>query len=267
MHGGEMHHSSRRLWMVSGTGEGPLLARQLLAMGWQLTVSVVTPAAALAYAASENLTIQVGALAGEAGIGAELAAAWASGQPYAVVVDASHPFASQVSRDLAAVCRRHRQRLLRLLRPALGGAATVLDQLDDLAALPLAGEPMLLAIGARQLATAMGRSRGARHHARLLPSASALQQAMAAGLEPARVACLRPGAELEVERALVRRWGITTVLARQSGGGTEQLWHDICAREGARLLLLRRPDEPAAAAGLELDALLATLAAQFPAHR
>lgn len=260
MHRAEMHQESRRLWLLSGTGEGPVLAQQLLAMGWQLTVSVVTPAAALAYAASDDLTIQVGALAGEAGVGAELAAARAAGHPYAVVVDASHPFACQVSRDLAAVCGRQQQRLLRLQRPALEGPATLLPALEDLQAVPLAGQNLLLAIGARQLAVAMAQSRGARHHARLLPTANSLQQAMAAGLEPDRVACLRPGSDLAVERALVRRWRITTVLARQSGGPTEQLWRRICRSEGLSLLLLRRPQEQAGVESLDVEALLATLA-------
>jgi precorrin-6A/cobalt-precorrin-6A reductase len=267
MHSAEIHQESRRLWLVSGTGEGPVLAHRLLAMGWQLTVSVVTPAAALAYPAAAELTLQVGALAGEAGVAAELATARAAGHPYAVVVDASHPFACRVSRDLAAVCARQHQRLLRLLRPALEGPATLLAGLEDLAGLPLAGQHLLLAIGARQLRAAVARSHGARHHARLLPSANALQQAMAAGLEPERVACLRPGSGWEVERALMRRWRITTVLARQSGGATEQLWRDVCGREGASLLLLRRPEEPVAGSGLELAPLLATLASQVPSQR
>ena len=254
----------RRLWLVAGTGEGPALAEQLLALGWQLTVSVVSAPAAQAYRPHPELTLQVGALGGEAAVEAKLAAAAVSGSPYAVVVDASHPFASLVSRQLVAGCARQRQRLLRLVRPTLEGPATLLPALEDLRAVPLAGQRLLLAIGARQLAAAVSLSPGACHHARLLPSASSLQQAMAAGLGAERVACLRPGSALEVERALVRRWRITTVLARQSGGPTEQLWHRICRSEGLSLLLLRRPQDPAGVESLEAAALLATLAAWMP---
>jgi precorrin-6A/cobalt-precorrin-6A reductase len=67
-----------------------------------------------------------------------------------------------------------------------------------------------------------------------------------------------------VERALVRRWRITTVLARQSGGPTEQLWRRICRSEGLGLLLLRRPQEQAGVEGLDAEALVATLAGWKP---
>jgi precorrin-6A/cobalt-precorrin-6A reductase len=48
-----------------------------------------------------------------------------------------------------------------------------------------------------------------------------------------------------VEEALVRQWGITTILARQSGGGTEACWRDLAQRLSLELLLLQRPAEPA----------------------
>jgi precorrin-6A/cobalt-precorrin-6A reductase len=255
------NHDSRRLWLVAGTGEGPELAERLLALGWQLTVSVVSAPAALAYRPHPALSLRIGALAGEAAVEAELAAAASSGDPYAVVVDASHPFASQVSRQLVAGCARRGQRLLRLQRPTLEGPATLLPALEDLRAVPLAGRHLLLAIGGRQLAAAVSLSPGALHHARLLPNASSLQQAMAAGLVGERVACLRPGSALAVEWALVRRWRISTVLARQSGGFTEQLWRRICRQEGLSLLLVCRPQELAGVESLDAAALLATLAA------
>lgn len=267
-HQQDRHHQGwRRLWLVAGTGEGPALAERLVAVGWEVTVSVVSAPAARAYRPHPALHLRVGALGGDVAVEAELAAAAASGRPYAVVVDASHPFACQVSRQLVAGCARRGQRLLRLHRPSLEGPATLLATLEDLRAVPLVGQRLLLAIGARQLAAAVSFSPGACHHARLLPSASSLQQAMAAGLGAERVACLRPGSALEVERALVRRWGITTVLARQSGGSTEQLWRRICCSEGPSLLLLRRPQDPAGVESLDAAALLATLAGWKPFSR
>jgi precorrin-6A/cobalt-precorrin-6A reductase len=260
-----MHQDAPRLWLISGTGEGPALAERLLALGWHLTVSLVSAPAALAYRPHPGLSLRVGALGGDSGVVAELAGAEACGLPYAVVVDASHPFACLVSRQLAAVCGARGQRLLRLRRPNLEGPAILLPGLEDLRRVPLVDQPLLLAIGARQLAVAVACSPGARHHARLLPSPSALQQAMAAGLAPERVACLRPGSGLEVEQALVRRWQITTVLARQSGGSTEQLWRRICGAEGLQLLLLSRPPEPAGVEVHGLEALLEVLAALRPA--
>ena len=315
-----------RLWLIAGTGEGPRLARQLLERGWRLEVSVVTAAASLAYPAHRHLRLLVGALAGSEAIRQRLAMAAAAGQPYAAVVDASHPFARQISAQLAeALGQQKEQRqlvqqqlgdqqkqqqlgqrqlaqgqlaqgqledrptgqlqlparplLLRLERPLLSNPSDRL--LADLEALAphrlaphsLAGRRLLLAIGARQLGRAAALSPGALHHARLLPTAEALQRATAAGIAPERLACLRPGGggEAALLAALLRRWRIDVILCRQSGGITETLWRQLAASQGCELLLLRRPADPAGVTGLaeaellsKLEQLRQQLLAQLP---
>ena len=274
-----------RLWLIAGTGEGPRLARQLLGRGWQLEVSVVTAAASLAYPAHRHLRLLVGALAGGEAIRQRLAMAAAAGQPYAAVVDASHPFARQISAQLAEALGQQKQQqlgqledrptgqlparplLLRLERPLLSNPSDRL--LADLEALAphrlaphsLAGRRLLLAIGARQLGRAVALSPGALHHARLLPTAEALQRAMAAGIAPERLACLRPGGggEAALLAALLRRWRIDVILCRQSGGITETLWRQLAACQGCELLLLRRPADPAGVTGLAEAELLSKL--------
>jgi precorrin-6A/cobalt-precorrin-6A reductase len=295
-----------RLWLIAGTGEGPRLARQLLERGWQLEVSVVTAAASLAYPAHRHLRLLVGALAGGEAIRQRLSMAAAAGQPYAAVVDASHPFARQISAQLAEALGRWQggQRqlaqeqlaqgqledrptgqlpaqplLLRLKRHLLSDPTDRL--LADLEALAphrlaphsLAGRRLLLAIGARQLGRAVALSPGALHHARLLPTAEALQRSMAAGIAPERLACLRPGGggEAALLAALLRRWRIDAILCRQSGGITETLWRQLAASQGCELLLLQRPTDPAAVLGLaeaellsQLELLRQQLQAQLP---
>jgi len=258
-----------RLWLIAGTGEGPRLAHQLLERGWQLEVSVVTAAASLAYPAHRHLRLLVGALAGGEAIRQRLAMAAAAGQPYAAVVDASHPFARQISAQLAEALGQlpAQPLLLRLKRHLLSDPSDRL--LADLEALAphrlaphcLAGRRLLLAIGARQLGRAVALSPGALHHARLLPTAEALQRAMAAGIAPERLACLRPGGggEAALLAALLRRWRIDVILCRQSGGITETLWRQLAASQGCELLLLRRPADPAGVTGLAEAELLARL--------
>lgn len=229
------------------------MATALLARGWRLRVWVVSGAAARSYAPAPNLELAVGPIGGPQAVAEALAQAEAAGERPAWVVDATHPFARCVSADLAAACRLRGQPLLRLLRPLLpSGGATLLGDLHDLSTIPLAGRSLLLAIGARHLATAVAHSPGSRHHARILPSASALAQAMAAGLVANRVACLHPSRGGAIERALCRRWGIEAVLCRRSGGVTEQLWQTLSSECNLLLLLLERPPEPP---GLECHGL------------
>ena len=253
MHTRPPHHPGSPIWLLSGTGEGPPLAKTLLARGWRLRVWVVSEGAARSYPAAPGMELAVGPIGGSKAVANALAQAEAAGDRPAWVVDATHPFARRISADLAAACRLRGQPLLRLLRPLLPcGGATLLEDLRALSTIPLAGRSLLLAIGARHLATAMAHSPGSRHHARILPSSSALAQAMAAGLAADRVACLHPSQGGAIERALCRRWGIEAVLCRRSGGITEHLWHRLSADCGLPLLLLERPLEPA---GLECHGL------------
>ena len=262
-----------RLWLIAGTGEGPRLASQLLERGWRLEVSVVSEAASLAYPAHQRQRLLVGALAGGEAIRQQLTAAALEGQPYAAVVDASHPFASQISHQLAAALQQliadrpsgqqtAQPLLLRLVRPLLSSPADrLLVNLKALAHHRLAGQRLLLAIGARQLAEAVALSPGALHHARLLPNPEALQRAMAAGIAPQRLAPLRPGGsgEAALLAALLSRWRIDAILCRQSGGITETLWRQLAASQGCELLLLQRPTDPAGMTGLAEAELLAQL--------
>ena len=265
MHGPAFHQGAPglppRLWMVAGTGEGPRLAAALLGRGWRLRVSVVTEAATGAYAPHPHLELVAGAIAGDGGVAEILARAAAAAQPFRWLIDASHPFASEISASLARVCGAAAQPLLRLERPRLAGPGVhSIAGLTGLRGLCREGERVLLAIGGRHLATAVACLPGALLHCRILPGAPALRQAMAAGLAPARVACLRPGvdgaADPLIERALCQQWGIDTVICRSSGAAPEIHWHRIGAELGLRLLLLERPAVPDSVEGLSFEALL-----------
>jgi precorrin-6A/cobalt-precorrin-6A reductase len=262
MHAGALGPRGQRIWILAGTGEGPPLASALLERGWQVRVSVVSAAAGRAYPAAAGLELAVGAIGDAAAVAQALEQFALAGTSPSWVVDATHPFASRISADLAEACRLHRQPLLRLHRPQLpAGRAILLPQLADLQTLPLAGRRLLLAIGARQLARVVGLSATACHHARILPNATALAQAMAAGLAADRLACLRPSLEGQIEAALCRRWRIEVVLCRRSGGCGEQLWHQLAADLDLQLLLLDRPAEPAAVECLAWQQLLDRLGA------
>ncbi|MFM7087604.1 MAG: precorrin-6A/cobalt-precorrin-6A reductase [Cyanobium sp.] len=253
-----------RLWLIAGTGEGPPLARRLLQRGWRLRVSVVTAAAAQAYGEHPALQIRIGALGrstgddGSTALQDTLEAACRQHDPFHWVVDASHPFAVRISAALARVCQARQQPLLRLQRPLLpSGRARLLSSIGELGYCCRPGEALLLAIGARHLGEAIAACPQARHHGRVLPYPTALRQALAAGLRGDRLACLRPGTMAEpIEAALCRRWGIETVLTRQSGGESEARWHRHCQALNLRLLLLRRPEEPPGVTLLPMDALL-----------
>jgi precorrin-6A/cobalt-precorrin-6A reductase len=262
MHGPVLHQGAlpaeHWVWLFAGTAEGPPLAQALLARGWQMRVSVVTAAATRAYRPHPSLELQVGACSSDAALEQQLrqlTPRW--------VVDATHPFALEISARLERICGQMDLPLLRVdrrepvdARP--GEQLQLLENLEALRGLALAGEHLLLAIGARQLREAKAASPQCQHFARVLEQPGSLQAARAAGLPDHHIACLRPDASGEgrLEEALCRRWQIDRVLCRQGGGRSELLWRQVCQRLQLPLLLLRRPTD---ATGLPLAALLEKL--------
>ncbi|AKN62260.1 precorrin-6A reductase [Synechococcus sp. WH 8020] len=240
-----MHRQTNRqgtVWLLAGTGDGPPLAAALISQGWRVHVSVVSDMAAHPYRGMAVEAIHVGALGGSQAI-----SQWLQRIPVDWVVDATHPFALRISTQLHQSCQGSGQQLVRFerLREA-SGKAVVLGSIADLANQPLAGQRLLLALGARQLVEAakVARQAGAIVFARVLPSPMSLVQAAAAGVSQEQLAVVRPlqGSEPgALEAALCRRWGITDVLCRQSGGATESLWENLSMEMGLGLWLLRRP--------------------------
>ncbi|MAR05764.1 MAG: precorrin-6A reductase [Cyanobium sp. NAT70] len=244
-----MHGSSddqQRIWLLAGTGEGPKLAKTLVEQGWRVSVSVVTASASHAYSGLSLEDLMVGPLAGAAGIKAVLR----RHRGFDWVVDVTHPFATRISDQLRQACADCDQPLLRLARPNESGQPVhVLTDLVELQRQSLQGNRVLLAIGARHLALAASAARaaGAEIFARVLPSSEGLRCALAVGLPTDQLAVLRPlqgDRPGHIERALCRRWQITDVVCRQSGGVIERLWRTIAREQGLCLWLVRRPDGP-----------------------
>ena len=241
-----MHRWRNRLNHVlvfAGTGEGPAIARALLDSGHRVSVSVVSDSASRAYAEIPLHELHVGAFSPAPSLVDYLVA-----RGVTLVVDATHPFALKISAQLQSACSSRNLRLIRFERPdhALE-EGSLLGAVNDLACCDLSGHRLLLAVGARQLAAAAAAARlaGARVYARVLPTAEAMRLAGRAGLSGEQLAVLRPGSGDRIgglEAALCRRWEITDVLCRQSGGVADQLWSELAHQQAIRLWKLKRPN-------------------------
>jgi len=260
------HNRQGHLWLLAGTGEGPGLAHALLRQGWRVSVSVVTPGAAAAYRQLPLSHVWVGPLADVAAIRHRLAT-----QRIDRVVDATHPFATLISRQLVEACGASKGRLVRFerrLEPIAPAAAAQLHMIDNVQL--VRSERLLLALGSRHLSAVVAAlpPPPPQLFARVLPTPAGLRQARAAGIPPEQLALLRPlqslapaGASGALELALCRRWQITDVLCRQSGGASERCWHRVAEALGLRLWLLLRPAPPAGVSVVHsVEALLAALA-------
>lgn len=236
-----------RTVIFSGTTEGRRLSRELARLGAEVTVCVAT-----GYGREEQGEVPgVTVLSGRMDQG-EMAR---TVRGAALCVDATHPYAVQVSRNLRAVCREENVPLLRLLReesPVPEGAA-VFDSAGEAAAwLKDTRGNILLATGAKELG-AFAPLGGERLYPRVLPLASSLEACAGAGIPANHILALQGPFSQELNEALIRQYRIAYLVTKDGGraGGFPE--KAAAARAaGITLVLLRRPQED----GLDYDTVL-----------
>ncbi len=217
---------------------------------FKVSVSVVSIEASFAYEGLALENLWVGPLDGIEGISSVLSEAANSENKIDCVVDATHPFATVISRDLQEACKAFEKRLIRFERPLTDSVgSTFLGSLEELSNKAEQGQRILLAIGSRHLLRAVSSAKeaGAIIFARVLPSPINIRTALIAGLPESHLAVARPSKNFSsaaLETALCRRWDVDVVVCRQSGGVVEHLWREVSRQLGIDLWLVERPGQP-----------------------
>lgn len=220
------------LWLIGGTSESRTIAQRLSQQGCRWVATVVTPSAASLYQGLPG-QVQVGAL--DAGSIQGLI------DQYGIhaIVDASHPFATQISRQAMATGLPY----LRFERPAypLEPPAESLPDLDTLFQPQyLENRTVLLTLGVKALPRFLPWQQRAYLWARILPTAQA--QAIQAGFVSDRLICDRPGTDIAAETALWQRLQVDTVVTKASGApGGMPVKLAVAQALGIRLLVIARP--------------------------
>jgi precorrin-6A/cobalt-precorrin-6A reductase len=225
--------------LIGGTQESAVIARELADRQVPCWVTVTTPTAVALYPAADCLRLWVGHLT-SATMENHLAQ-----QQIVAIVDASHPFATEISRLAIATARRHHLPYLRYERPSLApapGSILVQNYADLFRQSLLLHQRVLLTIGYRSLPLFQPWQQRATLFARILPSPVALDTALAAGFAAERLIALRPPLSLALEKALWQQWQISVVVAKASGhAGGEVTKQQLATTLGVQLVLLQRP--------------------------
>ncbi|MEB3160154.1 MAG: precorrin-6A reductase, partial [Synechocystis sp.] len=194
-----------RLWLIGGTGESRELTETLLAQGFFIIVTVTTAIARDAYPVHPRLTVRVGRLT------AQEISAFLQTDNIRAIVDASHPFAIQISHLAVTIAQQQTLPYLRFERPPLPITDQTIE-VPDLATLLtghyLQQKRVLLTLGANWLSHFEPIQHQAILFARILPHPDSLQTAIAAGFTPDRLIALRPPISEALERALWQQWRI-----------------------------------------------------------
>lgn len=231
-----------RLWLIGGTTESAALAQEIAAFGLPCTVTVTTQAAESLYPNSPMLRIQVGRL------DAAQVERFLQEQRIAAVLDASHPFAVEISKLAEQAAASRQIPYLRFERRAVDDRKTnsrviVLDSFDALVGGDyLHQQRVLLTVGYKALPLLQQWQDRSTLFARILPSVPSLEAAIAAGFSAERIIALRPPVTAQLEKALWRHWDISLVVTKASGvAGGEDVKRVVATELGIPLIVIKRP--------------------------
>jgi precorrin-6A/cobalt-precorrin-6A reductase len=218
--------------VLGGTGEARRLAAALLAEGVGVLSSL---AGRVAEPVLPEGDVRIGGFGGPEGL-----ADWLATHRPRAVVDATHPFAAQITAHAAAAARAHGTPLLRLHRPGWtpqpGDSWRFVDSLSEAAA---------AVAGYRSVFLTTGRQ-GVRAFADL--PGRVLVRSVDPPDEP-----LPPGATLLLDRgpfsvadelALMREHAVDVVVTKDSGGHMTEAKLSAARELGVPVVLIRRPALP-----------------------
>ena len=224
--------------IFSGTTEGRELSRAVAALGADVTVCVATDLGAEEQGRTPGITVRAGRLDAD-GMAALL-------QGAALCVDATHPYATEATRNIRAAAAAAGVEYHRLLRPAsdLPAGSVVLETAAQ-AAQYLADKPgnVLLATGAKEL-TAFAALDPARIYPRVLPTLAGITACEAAGIPHRNIIAMQGPFTLDLNVAVMRQFHIAAMVTKDggaAGGFSEKA--EAAARCGVQLIVLRRPEE------------------------
>ncbi|MFN5513630.1 MAG: precorrin-6A reductase, partial [Cyanobacteriota bacterium] len=182
-----------RVWLIGGTKESRDIAQALApeltvrgGMGW---ITVTTPEATELYPQGEPWRVRVAVWQADA------LRSWLIQEQITEIIDASHPFATQISalaQDLAQEYNLAYVRYQRRECPLEAGVMEIASLEDLFSQGLLQGRRVFLTLGAKSLPFFGDYQDQAALFARILPTAASLELAQRGGFPPERLIALRP---------------------------------------------------------------------------
>ncbi len=250
----------QNLLIFSGTSEGRALARHLADHGKSVTVCVATEYGQEVMAQEEDsrISVQIGRLDA-----AQMEEMMSEGN-FDVIVDATHPFALEVSENIAQACAGQKKELLRLLRDEQPAESTTdakiiyADCAEQAAAyLNQFRGNIFLTTGSKELAIYARRIQDiSRLYVRILPTAAEVENCRRLGLKGRQIICMQGPFSTELNIAMIREVKASILVTKetsQAGGFTQKL--QAVSQAGIEALVIRRPEET----GYSMDEILKRL--------
>ncbi|MGI6075683.1 MAG: precorrin-6A reductase [Pyramidobacter sp.] len=165
-----------------------------------------------------------------------------------VVVDATHPYATEVTKNIKTACKKSGVAYLRVIRrktPLFGDVTVVGSPREAAELLNRSDEKVLLTVGSKELpafaSVANGRQR---LYARVLPTSDVIAQCESLGYDAGHLIAMQGPFTAEMNRQMLAATGASVVVTKDggdAGGMKEKL--SAAQEAGARVIVIGRPDE------------------------
>lgn len=205
------------VWVFSGTSDGNALAGQLADSGNELIVSVATEYGRETVAAHyPGLAVR----AGRMGVEARRRELVDSGAT--AIVDATHPFATEISSQLMGIAAELDIPYVRYERPPseVSYPCILCRDMEEAANRAVdTGQRIFLATGSKELATFLTHQDAKKRDwfVRITPETASLQRAVDLGIPRSCICAMQGPFSGEMNEALWRSWHIDCVVTKESG--------------------------------------------------
>lgn len=233
----------KNVWILSGTSDGPVIANRLLELNYSVFASVLTYKAGQAYIENPKLHIITGKLNSKDQI-----IDFINKNKITCVVDATHPFAVIISKNLNNACKEINTPLLLFERKSLINNTNnffYINDLKDINNVDIENKNILLAIGSRFLNDTANYYMNCKANVftRVLPTYESITKAFGSCIKNSNIAILEPSKNNKsiLEKKLCDFWEIDYVLCRESGSYSQKNWESIVSGSKMKLFLVKRP--------------------------
>ncbi len=231
----------KKILVFAGTFEGHGLAKFFAEKGWlsEADFSVATDYGTETLSDIEGISVLEGRMSpGDMEDRLQKGA-------YAMVIDATHPYAKEVTRNIKGAAEKAEIPYIRLLREtgteALEGIDTVESAEEAAAFLKGTEGKILLTTGSKELH--WYKDLAGRVIARVLPSEESLRLCAQSGISPKQIICMQGPFTKEMNLATIRQYGCSWLVTKDTGNPGGFADKIACREDGCRILVIRQPEK------------------------
>ncbi len=257
--------SPQNILIFGGTSEGRILTEKLAARGFSCNVCVATDYgeqileqdAGLAEELRKRVSVHTGRM------DKEQMRAWMKEHTFSCVIDATHPYAVEVTENIRQAAQEIHLPYYRLLRSIEGTEAEepfvhkVAELSQAVAYLEKQTGAIFLTTGSKEIhAFTEGISDRTRLYVRMLPNPTFIQQVLDAGVPASHLFAMQGPFSVEMNLAMLHQSHAAFLVSKESGkaGGYEEK-REAARQAGISMVVLTRPEE----SGYSLEEILQRL--------